>query len=617
MATKPQVTDSKRPVEMVDRVTIRFAGDSGDGIQITGNQFTMATAMAGNDLGTMPDYPAEIRAPAGSLPGVSNFQISFSEHAIHTPGDAPDVLVAMNPAALKVNLRDLGAGGTIIANSDSFAAANLKKAGYDSNPLEDGSLQAYRVILLSITQLNAKALEESPLIKKERDRCKNFFALGVVYWLYDRPLQPTLDWIAGKFAKSPDMVAANQTSLKAGYNFADTTEIFTSHFRVRQAPLPAGEYRNITGTEALVLGLVAASKLADTPLFYGSYPITPASDMLHELAYLKHFGVRTFQAEDEIAAVCASIGASYAGSIGVTGTSGPGAALKSEAVGLAVMAELPLVIVNVQRAGPSTGMPTKTEQADLLQAAVGRNGECPVVVLAPATPADCFDMAIEACRLAVKYMTPVYLMTDGYLANGSEPWRLPDLDSLPQIKVTHAADPQTFQPYLRDPKTLARVWVVPGTPGLEYRIGGLEKADVTGEVSYDPVNHERMVHLRAEKIRRIAQDIPPTEIFGEPKGRLLIVSWGSTFGAVRSAVEAVRATGKKVSSVHLRHISPFPADLGQILKRFEIVLVPELNLGQLRLLLGGEYGLPVVGLNKVQGRPFSIREVQQRIEELI
>jgi len=617
VATKPQVTDSKRPVEMVDRVTIRFAGDSGDGIQITGNQFTMATAMAGNDLGTMPDYPAEIRAPAGSLPGVSNFQISFSEHAIHTPGDAPDVLVAMNPAALKVNLRDLGAGGTIIANSDSFAAANLKKAGYDSNPLEDGSLQAYRVILLSITQLNAKALEESPLIKKERDRCKNFFALGVVYWLYDRPLQPTLDWIAGKFAKSPDMVAANQTSLKAGYNFADTTEIFTSHFRVRQAPLPAGEYRNITGTEALVLGLVAASKLADTPLFYGSYPITPASDMLHELAYLKHFGVRTFQAEDEIAAVCASIGASYAGSIGVTGTSGPGAALKSEAVGLAVMAELPLVIVNVQRAGPSTGMPTKTEQADLLQAAVGRNGECPVVVLAPATPADCFDMAIEACRLAVKYMTPVYLMTDGYLANGSEPWRLPDLDSLPQIKVTHAADPQTFQPYLRDPKTLARVWVVPGTPGLEYRIGGLEKADVTGEVSYDPVNHERMVHLRAEKIRRIAQDIPPTEIFGEPKGRLLIVSWGSTFGAVRSAVEAVRATGKKVSSVHLRHISPFPADLGQILKRFEIVLVPELNLGQLRLLLGGEYGLPVVGLNKVQGRPFSIREVQQRIEELI
>jgi 2-oxoglutarate ferredoxin oxidoreductase subunit alpha len=413
------------------------------------------------------------------------------------------------------------------------------------------------------------------------------------------------------------MVAANQISLKAGNNFADTTEIFTSHYRVRQAPLPAGEYRNITGTEALVLGLVAASKLADTPLFYGSYPITPASDMLHELAYLKHFGVRTFQAEDEIAAVCASIGASYAGSIGVTGTSGPGAALKSEGVGLAVMAEIPLVIVNVQRAGPGTGMPTKTEQADLLQAAVGRNGECPVVVLAPATPADCFDMAIEACRLAVKYMTPVYLMTDGYLANGSEPWRLPDLDSLPQIKVTHAADPQTFQPYLRDPKTLARAWVVPGTPGLEHRIGGLEKADVTGDVSYDPINHERMVHLRAEKIRRVAQDIPPTEIFGEPKGRLLIVSWGSTFGAVRSAVEAVRATGKKVSSVHLRHISPFPADLEQILKRFETVLVPELNLGQLRLLLGGEYGLPVVGLNKVQGRPFSIREVQQRIEELI
>jgi 2-oxoglutarate ferredoxin oxidoreductase subunit alpha len=617
VATKPQVTKNKRPVESVDRVTIRFAGDSGDGIQISGNQFTLATAMAGNDLGTMPDYPAEIRAPAGSLPGVSNFQISFSEHAIHTPGDAPDVLVAMNPAALKVNLRDLGVGGTIIANSDSFAAANLKKAGYDSNPLEDGSLQAYRVIPLSITQLNAKALEESPLSKKERDRCKNFFALGVVYWLFDRPVQPTLDWIADKFAKSPDMVAANQISLKAGYNFADTTEIFTSHFRVRQAPLTPGEYRNITGAEALVLGLVAASRLANTPLFYGSYPITPASEMLHELAYLKHFGVRTFQAEDEIAAVCAAIGASYAGSIGVTGTSGPGAALKSEGVGLAVMAEVPLVIVNVQRAGPSTGMPTKTEQADLLQAVVGRNGECPAVVLAPATPVDCFDMAIEACRIAVKYMTPVYLMTDGYLANGSEPWRLPDIDRLPRIAVDHHADPETFQPYRRDEKTLARSWVVPGTPGLEHRIGGLEKADITGDVSYDPINHERMVHLRAEKIRRVAQDIPPTEVFGEPQGRLLIVSWGSTFGAVRSAVERIRAKGKKVSSVHLRYISPFPSDLGQILERFETVLVPELNLGQLRLLLRGEYGLPVVGLNKVQGRPFTISEVQQKIEELI
>ncbi len=617
MATKSQAANNNKPVEIVDRVTIRFAGDSGDGIQISGNQFTMATAFAGNDLGTMPDYPAEIRAPAGSLPGVSNFQISFSESDIHTPGDAPDVLVAMNPAALKVNLRDLGPGGTIIVNSDSFATANLKKAGYEANPLEDGSLEAYRLIPIAITQLNAKALEESPLSKKERDRCKNFYALGVIYWLYDRPLQTTLDFIAEKFAKSPETVAANQTALKSGYNFADTTEIFTSHFRVRQAQLPPGEYRNITGSESLVLGLVAASQLAETPLFYGSYPITPASEMLHELAYLKNFGVRTFQAEDEIAAVCATIGASYAGSLAVTGTSGPGAALKSEAVGLAVMAELPLVVVNVQRAGPSTGMPTKTEQADLLQAAVGRNGECPVVVLAPATPADCFSMAIEACRLAVKYMTPVYLMTDGYLANGSEPWRLPDLASLKKIPVSHAADAKSFEPYQRDPKTLARPWVVPGAPGLEYRIGGLEKAEVTGDVSYDPVNHERMVHLRAEKIRRVAQDIPPTEVFGETSGQLLLVSWGSTFGAVHSAVERVRAKGKKVSSVHLRHISPFPADLGQILKSFETVLVPELNLGQLRLLLRGEYGLPVVGLNKVQGRPFTIGEVQQKIEELI
>lgn len=616
MAKKSSVTNGK-PVETIERVTIRFAGDSGDGIQVSGNQFTLATAVAGNDVETMPDYPAEIRAPAGSLPGVSNFQVSFSEHQIHTPGDAPDVLVAMNPAALKVNLRDLTRGGTIIVNSDSFTAANLKKAGYESNPLEDGSLGSRRVIPIAISQMNAKALENSPLSKKERDRCKNFFALGVVYWLYDRPLKPTLDWLAGKFAKMPEVVAANQISLKAGYSFADTTEIFTSHFRVREAPLPPGEYRNITGTEALVLGLVAASQLAQTPLFYGSYPITPASDMLHELSGLKHFGVKTFQAEDEIAAVCASIGASYAGLLSVTGTSGPGAALKSEAVGLAVMAELPLVIVNVQRGGPSTGMPTKSEQTDLLQAAVGRNGECPVAVLAAATPADCFDVAIEACRIAVKYMTPVYLMSDGYLANGSEPWRLPLIAKLAPIKIDHTADSSNFEPYRRDDATLARRWVIPGMPNLEYRIGGLEKADITGDVSYDPVNHERMVRLRAEKIRRIAQDIPPTVIFGEPQGHLLLVSWGSTFGAVRSAVENAQAKGRKVSHVHLRHISPFPADLGLILKRFETVLVPELNLGQLRLLLRGEYGLPVIGLNKIQGRPFAIGEIQNKIEELV
>jgi len=618
VSTDPtRIHNPAKGAEAIERVTIRFAGDSGDGIQLSGNQFTLATAVAGSDFGTLPDFPAEIRAPAGTLPGVSNFQISFSEKPIYTPGDAPDVLVAMNPAALKVNLKDLTSGGIIIVNADNFAGANLKKAEYKANPLEDGSLAAYRVITIPVNQLNAKALESSPLTKKERDKCRNFYALGVVYWLYDRPLEPTLNWIADKFAKSPDVVTANQTALKAGYNYADTTEIFTSHYTVRKAALPPGEYRNITGTEALVLGLISASQLADTPLFYGSYPITPASDILHELARHKNFGVRTFQAEDEIAAVCAAIGASYAGQIGVTGTSGPGAALKSEAVGLAVMAELPLVLVNVQRAGPSTGMPTKAEQADLLQAAVGRNGECPVAVLAPFTPADCFDTAIEAVRIAVKYMTPVYLLTDGFLANSSEPWRLPDIDRLPRIAIDHSADPADFQPYRRDPKTLARPWVLPGTPGLEHRIGGLEKEDITGNVSYDPLNHERMVRLRAEKIRRIAQEIPPTEIVGEKNGQLLVIGWGSTAGAITTAVEAVRATGKKVSQVHLRYLWPLPADLGEIIRRFATVLVPELNLGQLRLLLAGEYGRPLIGLNKVQGRPFQIVEIQRRIEELV
>lgn len=612
----PQTINGKS-VEVVDRVTIRFAGDSGDGIQLSGNQFTLATAVAGNDLGTLPDFPAEIRAPAGSLPGVSNFQISFSAQQIHTPGDAPDVLVAMNPAALKVNLSDLNEGGTIIVNEDSFGTPNLKKALYDSNPLTDGSLNAYRVIPLPITQLNSNALEHSPLSKKERDRCKNFFALGVIYWLYDRPLDPTLNWIADKFKKSTDVVEANQTALRAGFNFADTTEIFTSHYQVRPAKMEPGVYRNISGTDAIVLGLIAASQLAKTSLFYGSYPITPASDILHELARHKNFGVRTFQAEDEIAAICAAIGASYAGLLGVTGTSGPGVALKSEAVGLAVMAELPLVIINVQRAGPSTGMPTKTEQADLLQAAVGRNGECPVCVLAAATPADCFYSAIEAVRIAVKYMTPVFLLSDGYLTNGSEPWKLPNLDDLAPIGIDHSADLSTFHPYARNEKTLARPWVIPGMANLQHRIGGLEKADVTGNVSYDPQNHERMVHLRAEKIRRIAQDIPPTTVVGETEGHLLVVGWGSTYGAIYTAVERVRKRGKKISFVHLRHLSPFPADLGGIIKKFDTVLVPELNLGQLRLLMRGEYGLPIVGLNKVQGRPFTIGEIERKIEELI
>ena len=615
-----QSTGSHKPErakESIERVTIRFAGDSGDGIQLSGNQFTLATAMAGNDLGTFPDYPAEIRAPAGTLPGVSNFQISFSEKSIHTPGDAPDVLVAMNPAALKVNLTDLSPDGTIIVNSDNFSATGLKKAGYTSNPLEDGALAAFRVIQIPINELNLKALVSSPLAKKERDKCRNFYALGAIYWLYDRPLQPTLDWIADKFAKAPTVVDANQTALRAGYFYADTTEVFTHSFTVRRAELPPGEYRNITGTEAIVLGMVAGAQLAETTLFYGSYPITPASDMLHELARHKNFGVVTFQAEDEIAAVCAAIGASYAGNIGVTGTSGPGVALKSEAIGLAVMAELPLLIINVQRAGPSTGMPTKAEQSDLLQAVVGRNSECPVVVLAPATPADCFMTAIEAIQIATKYMTPVIILSDGFLANSSEPWRLPDVSKLPKIAISHDADSNDFKPYRRDPKTYARPWVLPGTPGFEHRVGGLEKEEVTGNVSYDPINHERMTIARAEKVRRVAQDIPPTQIVGEPSGQLLVIGWGSTYGAITSAVENVRAKGKKVSYVHLRHLWPFPSDLGEILKRFETVLVPEMNLGQLKLLLRGEYGLPVIGLSKVQGRPFKISEIQNKIEELI
>lgn len=613
-------TDSPKPgraKEAIERVTIRFAGDSGDGIQLSGNQFTLATAMAGNDLGTFPDYPAEIRAPAGTLPGVSNFQISFSEKSIYTPGDAPDVLVAMNPAALKVNLRDLSPGGTIIVNSDNFNAMGLKKAGYTTNPLEDGTLAAYRVVQIPVNELNLKALESSPLSKKERDKCRNFYALGVIYWVYDRPLEPTLEWIADKFAKNQAVVEANQTALRAGYFYADTTEVFTQSFTVRKAELPPGEYRNITGSEAIVLGMVAAAHLADTTLFYGSYPITPASDMLHELARHKNFGVVTFQAEDEIAAVCATIGAAYAGNIAVTGTSGPGVALKGEAIGLAVMAELPLVIINVQRAGPSTGMPTKAEQSDLLQAVVGRNSECPVAVLAPATPADCFMTAIEAIQIATKYMTPVFILTDGFLANSSEPWALPDVTKLPKITISHAADVKDFKPFRRDPKTYARPWVLPGTPGFEHRIGGLEKEEVTGNVSYDPVNHEKMTLARAEKVRRIAQDIPPTQIVGESSGQLLVIGWGSTYGAITSAVENVRAKGKKVSYVHLRHLWPFPSDLGEILKRFETVLVPEMNLGQLKLLLRGEYGLPVIGLSKVQGRPFKISEIQNKIEELI
>ncbi len=600
----------------LDRVTIRFAGDSGDGMQLAGTQFTKTSAVVGNDISTFPDIPAEIRAPQGSLPGVSGFQVSFSSHEIYTPGDAPDVLVAMNPAALKTNLADLPRGGILVINEDEFNETNLRKAAYTSNPLEDGGLRSYRVFGVPISTLNAGALKDSGLTAVQVDRCKNMFALGLMFWLYSRPLDVTLRWIDDKFGKNPAVAAANKTTLKAGYHFGETTEMFATHYHVPKAKLAPGLYRNITGNEATALGFVTASKLAGRPLFYGSYPITPASDILHELARLKRFGVRTFQAEDEIAAVGAAIGASFGGCLGLTGTSGPGLALKSEAIGLAVMVELPLVVIDVQRAGPSTGMPTKTEQGDLLQAMFGRNGESPVAVVAPATSSDCFAMAIEAWRIAIEYRTPVLFMSDGYLGMGSEPWLVPNFDELPKIEVDFATDPETFRPYARDPETLARPWAIPGTPDLEHRIGGLEKSDITGNVSYDPANHDKMVHLRAEKVQRIANDIPELEVYGDESGGLLVLGWGSTYGVITTAVQRARAQGKKVSSAHLRYLNPFPRNLGDVLKRYDQVLIPEINLGQLRLLIRARYLVDAVGLNKVAGRPFTIRDIEDKISEL-
>lgn len=606
-----------RHVEELEAVTIRFAGDSGDGMQLTGTQFTNTTAVVGNDISTLPDFPAEIRAPAGSLPGVSGFQLNFSNHDIRTPGDAPNVLVAMNPAALKVNIADLEEGGLLIVNTDAFNENNLKKAGYTVNPLEDGSLRNFRLFKLPITTLNRAALrDEVKMPSKEIDRCKNFWALGLMYYLYDRPLEPTQNWIDAKFKNKAEVAKANRTALKAGYAYADAAEIFTTTYRVRRAAIAPGKYRNITGNEATALGCVAASVLANRPLFYASYPITPASDILHELSTRKSFGVKTFQAEDEIAAMCAAIGASFAGSLGLTGTSGPGLALKSEAIGLAVMTELPVVIIDVQRGGPSTGLPTKTEQADLLQAMFGRNGECPVAVVAAATPGDCFHMAIEAFRIAIKHMLPVIFLTDGYLANGAEPWRLPRMDELPKFEVSFAKDPEGFYPYNRNPESLARPWAIPGTPGLEHRIGGIEKQDITGNVSYEPENHMHMVITRAEKVARIADDIPELEVFGESQGRLLVVGWGSTYGAITSATEEMQKQGKSVSSVHLRHLNPFPKNLGEILGRFDRVLVPELNMGQLAMLLRARYLVPAVSFPKVKGKPFKISELTAKIEEL-
>jgi 2-oxoglutarate ferredoxin oxidoreductase subunit alpha len=612
------VEQQEKNLEELETVTIRFAGDSGDGMQLTGTQFTNTSAVIGNDISTLPDFPAEIRAPAGSLPGVSGFQLNFSSQDIKTPGDQPNVLVAMNPAALKVNLEDLEEGGTIIVNTDGFTKENLKYAAYEANPLEDDTLKGYRVHKLPVTTLNMNALKgQVELSRKEMDRCKNFFALGVLYWLYDRPMETTLEWIRSKFSKLPEVAKANEISLKTGYNFADTTEVFTTHFTVKKAQIAPGKYRKITGNEATAIGFVAASQIAGRPLFYGSYPITPASDILHELARHKNFGVKTFQAEDEIAAICAAIGASFAGQIGLTGTSGPGVALKQEAIGLAVMTELPLVIINVQRGGPSTGLPTKTEQADLFQAVWGRNGECPAIVIAPATPADCFDMAIEAVRLAFKYMTPVFYLSDGYLANGAEPWRVPEIDELPRIKIKFETDPANFMPYARDEETLARPYAIPGTPGLEHRIGGIEKQHLTGNVNYEPDNHQFMVKLRQEKIDRAANDIPAIEIFGEQTGKVLVLGWGSTYGSITSAVEKMQREGKPVSSAHLRHLNPFPKNLGEILRGFETVIVPEMNLGQLCTMIRAKYLVDAVAFSKVKGRPFQIREIVRKVEEYL
>lgn len=615
---EPPVTPVEKHLEEVETVTIRFAGDSGDGMQLTGTQFTNTSAVVGNDISTLPDFPAEIRAPAGSLPGVSGFQLNFSSTDIKTPGDQPNVLVAMNPAALKVNLPDLEDGGTLIINTDGFTAENLKYANYATNPLDDNSLAGYRVHKLPISTLNMNALKGNvELSRKEIDRSKNFFALGVLYWLYDRPMENTLNWIRSKFAKSPELAKANEIALKTGYNFADTTEVFTTHYTVKRAQIAPGKYRKITGNEATAIGFVAAANICGRPLFYGSYPITPASDILHELSRHKSFGVKTFQAEDEIAAVCAAIGASFAGQVGLTGTSGPGVALKQEAIGLAVMTELPLVIVNVQRGGPSTGLPTKTEQADLFQAVWGRNGECPAIVVAPATPADCFHMAIEAVRLAFKYMSPVFYLSDGYLANGAEPWAIPSLESLPKIEVKFATDPANFMPYSRDEVTLARPFALPGTPGLEHRIGGIEKQHITGNVNYDPENHHLMVKLRQEKIDRAVQDVPLLEVMGEKTGKVLVLGWGSTYGSISSAVEKMQREGKSVSSAHLRHLNPFPRNLGEVLAGFETVIVPEMNLGQLCTMIRARYLVDAVPFSKVKGRPFQIREIVRKVEEYL
>lgn len=608
--------------QQVDEVVIRFAGDSGDGMQLTGGRFTDTTAIVGNDLSTLPDFPAEIRAPAGSLAGVSAFQIKFSSKDIHTPGDTPDVLVAMNPAALQVHQKEVKPGGTIICNANAFTPKNLKLAGYETNPLEDKTLEDYfTVYAIEMGKMVSLACEGLDLSSKIVDRSKNLYALGLLYWIYDRPLQPTKDWLEVKFGKKPELVEANVRALDAGYNYGDTTEIFTTRYKVDKANLPPGKYRNIIGNNALSMGLAAAAEKSKLEMFFGGYPITPASDILHTLSAWKHLGIKTFQAEDEIAGITSVIGAAFTGNLGVTATSGPGIALKSEAMGLAVIAELPLVVINVQRGGPSTGLPTKTEQSDLLQAMYCRNGEAPLPILASSTPGDCFFAAYEACRIAVKYMTPVVLLTDGYLANGSEPWQIPALKDLPDFKVkfadkTNISDGQ-FMAYLRDKDTLARPWAIPGSKGLEHRIGGIEKEDVTGNVNYDPDNHHHMVKVRAKKVENIANEFGPTEIFGKKSGDLLILSWGGTMGACRSAAEALQEQKFKVSHLNLRWINPFPNDLGEILIKFKNVLIPEINNGQLIKMIRAEYLVDAKGLNLVRGKPISSADIQESVKKII
>jgi 2-oxoglutarate ferredoxin oxidoreductase subunit alpha len=610
---------STKASETLDRVVIRFAGDSGDGMQITGSQFTNTAAIIGNDLATLPDYPAEIRAPAGTLPGVSGFQVHLASDEIFTPGDRPDVLIAMNPAALKVNLSNLPHNGFLIVDTDAFDERNLQKAGYMASPLEDGSLSAFRVFAVPLTSQTEDALAGiAKMSVKEKRRCKNFYALGMTYWLFSRPLDNTVRWLEKKYRDRPEIVEANVTALRAGYAYCEASEEFQVRFEIAAAPSKPGLYKNVSGNEALALGLVAASARSGVPIFYGSYPITPASAILQELAKHKNFGVVTHQAEDEIAAVTSAIGASFGGAIGVTGSSGPGIALKGEALGLAGMVELPLVVINVQRAGPSTGMPTKTEQADLMQAMFGRNGECPMPILAASSPADCFEMAFEAVRIATKYMVPVMLLSDGYLANGSEPWRLPRTeDDLPEVRVAFRTEAAGFRPYERDAATLARGWVKPGTPGLEHRIGGLEKEDGSGNVSYDPENHQRMTDLRQAKVDRVVAEIPDVKVFGPEQGKLLVIGWGSTYGAIRAAVKAAQKEGLAVAQAHLHHLNPFPRNLGEVLRSYDAVLCPEMNAGQLSVLLRARYLVDVVSLPKVEGLPFQVGEVLTRIQEMV